>query len=170
MLTVRRLFAIILFIYLIKFSSANHRQNQMNLNFLNFEQMKIDLFTVNKTAHQCKTMTQRDEKCLNELAAIGNGLKNLELWAIKRKINCFFFSNKLNFLNLQWLNFDSRGCMGKSSFWNVRREFLWFRYIFGMFSHWTKNGIVSDKVLHGTSAIWFERDSIAKIAASKYNR
>lgn len=95
MLKIRSLFAIILFTYSIKFSGANHRQNQINLNFLNFEQIKSDLFTINRTVrHQYELSSQNDEQCLIELNAIGNGVKNLELWAIKRKIICFFSKTK----------------------------------------------------------------------------
>lgn len=89
MLKFHRLILITLLINLIEFSSsANHnRQNEINMNFHNFEQMKIDLFTSNReTERQYKAVTRNDEECMIELDAIGNGVKNMEFWALKRKI------------------------------------------------------------------------------------
>lgn len=76
---------------LINIGAANDGKHQI-LNFLNFEEMKINLFTSNGTTtfdYNDKLFTRNDEVCMVELNKIRNGLKRMELWAIKRKINCF---------------------------------------------------------------------------------
>lgn len=79
-------FTVILLTYLIKFSNAKHDESQTVLNFLDFDKIKINLFTRNRTKEfHYKDFTQNDEECMIELNEIGNGLNNMELWAIKRK-------------------------------------------------------------------------------------
>lgn len=57
--------------------------------------------------------------------------------------------------------------MGESAIGIFWWKFLWFWCIFGMFSHSTKHGIVSNKVLHGTSGFWFKCISIVKITEKR---
>lgn len=87
MFEMRCLFTIILFTYSIKFSGAKHEESRMVFNYLNFEKIKIDLFTMSRTTEvfDYRVTTRNDEECMVELNEIGRGVKNLELWAIKRK-------------------------------------------------------------------------------------
>lgn len=87
MFKIRILFIIISVTNLIKCGGANDETSQMYSNFLNFEKMKINLFTTNETTiFDYKDSTGSDKDCMIELNKIGNGVKQMELWAIKRKI------------------------------------------------------------------------------------
>lgn len=95
MFKIRILIIIITITYSIKFSSANDKNSEIFSNFLNFENIKINLFTIDRTTVlDNKDSTRSDEDCLAELNKIGNGVKKLELWAIKRKI---FLSKRVSF-------------------------------------------------------------------------
>lgn len=84
MFKIRIPFLIIFIVYSIKFGSANDEYRQF-LDFLNFEKMKIDILTLNRTAvFDVNGSTHSDQDCLTELDKIRNGLKRMELWAIKR--------------------------------------------------------------------------------------
>lgn len=93
MFKIHCLFTIIVCAYLIKFSGAEHNESQTVLNYINFEKIKINLFTRNRTtAFDYKVSTSNDEECSIELSKIGSGVKKIELWAIKRKfLLCSFF-------------------------------------------------------------------------------
>ncbi|XP_055304016.1 uncharacterized protein LOC129569308 [Sitodiplosis mosellana] len=80
---------LILFIISIKFNHAKLQTNESNLNFIEFEQMKSDLFLKSDfdilnlpDGYSLNELTQL-LKCFKELAAIQKGLKNHEEWAMK---------------------------------------------------------------------------------------
>lgn len=74
-----------------KCCSAKLKPEKISFNAFDFEQIKNDLLTkapVNSL--NLTNLTFNDEKCLNELNAIGDGLQNFQLWAIKGKIMFIF--------------------------------------------------------------------------------
>lgn len=78
-------FAIILVVLCIKCTDAELKPTR-SLNLFHFEQMKKDIFTVNRANEfDHENITGNNLECSEELSAIGKGLTNLELWAIKSK-------------------------------------------------------------------------------------
>lgn len=76
-------------VIILKYCDATNEQFQSNLNQL--ERIKNQLFLTNEDdelRHQHFT-SPNDEKCLQELHAIRNGLNNVHFWALK----CKFINN-----------------------------------------------------------------------------
>lgn len=66
-------------------NDAEKETNNLNLNQLNFDQVKNDFFNVNFTKYLTEYGYQENFKCLRELNALRKGLSKNELWALKRK-------------------------------------------------------------------------------------
>ncbi len=76
-------FAVILMVFCIK-SFAADAELVEPFQTIDFEQMKRNIFTENiSRKFEIVNATENDLKCVKELSAIGNGLINMELWAMK---------------------------------------------------------------------------------------
>ncbi len=78
-------FAVTLMLLCIKNCSADV-ESVKPFRLIDFEQMKSNIFTANisKELGNLAAM-ENNSKCVQELSAIGNGLINMELWAMKSK-------------------------------------------------------------------------------------
>lgn len=77
--------AIILLVLCIKCIDAELKPTR-SFDLFDFERMKMDIFTRNiSEGFDYENVTRNELKCLEELRAIGKGLTDSELWAIKSK-------------------------------------------------------------------------------------
>lgn len=80
--------------FVICFKCSTVKSNDVNNNFVDFEQIKYEVFSTNfvNATKQEKSNFQKLEnhqKCLNELNEIHNGLATFDEWAVK-SMSIFF--------------------------------------------------------------------------------
>lgn len=77
-------------------NGAGQKSNKTISTLSDFEQIKNDIISlreINEFEIERSPLNDVDQRCLSELHAIGNGIKNSELWAMKSNVDLFFFSN-----------------------------------------------------------------------------
>lgn len=88
-------FCITLFVFCIKCNATEFYPHKLSIEF---EEIKNAIFTSNKTeVNKQDAKSPADSQCERELRAVGVGLRNFDLWAIKSKLMCFELSNLSKF-------------------------------------------------------------------------
>lgn len=93
------IFAISFVIY-VSCGDAHLQTNGNDLEFFDFEQFKHGIFSTNQSSEFAdQNISPNDQACLDELKKVGNGLKETQPWALKRKQIIFYYNYIQNHYN-----------------------------------------------------------------------
>ena len=79
-------FLLVLFAFCLAYSDAVQESNELILTLSDLDQMRNDIIflkSINESGINISPLNEADHKCLSELYAIENGIRNSELWAVK---------------------------------------------------------------------------------------
>lgn len=82
-----KLLFLIVFVFWVKCSYSKFIPSETDSHSLDFEQMKLDLFTQSRHKKLSEKIQMKNRKCLSDLVEVENGLNKGEEWALRSKIN-----------------------------------------------------------------------------------